>query len=129
MSEKCPEGKKQKKHDIILICLIMLVAVCMILLLKLLARSGAYVVVYEDGVKTAEYSLSEDGRYTIETDAGVNVIVVSGGAAHMESADCPDLLCVHMGEIESQGENIICLPHKLVIQIEGGEEDRGYDIK
>jgi len=32
-------------------------------------------------------------------------------------ADCPDKICVKHTNIKNAGETIICLPHKLVIEI------------
>ena len=54
----------------------------------------------------------------------MNTLVINGGKASIVSADCPDKLCVHQQEISKAGESIICLPHKLVVRIEGtGEVD------
>ncbi len=36
----------------------------------------------------------------------------------MEQADCNDHYCETMGKIKQNGESIICLPHKVVIEIE-----------
>ena len=41
-------------------------------------------------------------------------------------ADCPDKLCVHQKAVSRDGESIICLPNKVVVSIEGGE-DREMD--
>ena len=35
-------------------------------------------------------------------------------------ANCGDHTCVRTGEIFRDGETIVCLPHKLVIAVEGG---------
>jgi hypothetical protein len=47
----------------------------------------------------------------------VNTLVIEGGRARIEAADCPDKLCVKQRAISKAGESIICLPHKLVIRI------------
>jgi len=36
-------------------------------------------------------------------------------------ADCPDRLCVKQRAISKQGETIVCLPHRLIVKIEGGD--------
>lgn len=58
--------------------------------------------------------LPETGSY--------NLLVVSDGMVTMEAADCKDQICVHHKPIISERESIICLPHKLVVEMEGGEE-------
>ncbi len=40
----------------------------------------------------------------------------------METARCPDQICVRHKAISRNGENIICLPYKIVVSIEEGED-------
>ena len=39
----------------------------------------------------------------------------------MIEADCPDLICVHHKPISRQGESIVCLPHKVIVEVTGEE--------
>jgi hypothetical protein len=39
----------------------------------------------------------------------------------MTAADCPDKLCVKQRSIAKEGETIVCLPHRVVVKISGGE--------
>lgn len=91
-------------------------------------KEGARVRVTQDGEVCAEYSLSEDREVRIaEKEAGgSNVLVIKDGRAYVSEADCPDKLCVKQKSISHTGESIVCLPHKLVITITGGEE-ASYD--
>ena len=42
----------------------------------------------------------------------------------MTEADCPDHICVYMGKLTTEGGMpIICMPHRLIIEI----EDDGLD--
>ena len=82
--------------------------------------AGAWAVVTEDGRETARYPLSEERTVTLGED-DYNVLRISGGAAAVIEANCGDNTCVRMGEISREGESIVCLPHRLVIRIEGGE--------
>ena len=58
-------------------------------------------------------------EFTVETDLGNNTIYVEHGGIQVVSADCPDQICVHQGIIHDSAVPIVCLPHQLVIQIEG----------
>ena len=51
-----------------------------------------------------------------------NTLVIENGKADMISADCPDKLCVNQHAISSNGETIVCLPNKVVVEVEDGEE-------
>jgi hypothetical protein len=39
----------------------------------------------------------------------------------MEGANCPDQTCVKQGVIKDGTVPIVCLPHKVIVRIEGGE--------
>lgn len=51
--------------------------------------------------------------------AGVsyNVLCIAGGEIRMESADCRDQICVRHRPISGGGESIICLPHRLAVEV------------
>lgn len=77
------------------------------------------VAVFQDGQKTGVYSLLEDQTVFIPyEDKHYNLLFISDGEASISDADCPDGLCIKTRSIRQGGESIICLPHKLVIQIE-----------
>lgn len=48
-----------------------------------------------------------------------NLIEMENGKIRIKDADCPDKICVKTGWISEPGQSIICLPHKLIIKIEG----------
>ena len=54
----------------------------------------------------------------IQTGHGTNVLVIENGSAYMEEADCPDGYCKRQGTISRVNETIVCLPHKLVAEVE-----------
>lgn len=51
-----------------------------------------------------------------------NVILCQEGRVCVTEADCPDKICVHHKPVSAAGENIICLPHKVVIEMIGSQE-------
>ena len=53
-------------------------------------------------------------------EGGYNVLEIEGGAAAVTEADCGDLTCVNTGAISREGESIVCLPYRLVVEITGG---------
>ena len=46
------------------------------------------------------------------------------------SSDCPTQDCVHTGTITRAGQSIVCLPARIIFQLEGGapETDGGPDL-
>ena len=111
---------KPKKNDILLILGLLLAAGLMWFFLRP-GEPGAVVIVSQENGEVSRYSLSED--QTIELTGsmqGYNILVIEDGKAFISDANCGDHTCIHTGKISHEGEQIICLPHKLVIEVSGG---------
>lgn len=69
------------------------------------------------------------GKQTIEiqTEFGYNILKVHDYGIEMIDADCQDKVCLTFGFIERNGGTIICLPHRLMVEIEG-DSTRGDDV-
>lgn len=117
-----------KKRDIVLAAVLLILGVTGVLIVKYGLKSGNTAGVYIDDKLVQTIDLSVDDEYTFQTDKGSNTVEVRNGAVSMKSADCPDKVCVRMGTKNRNGETITCLPHKLVIEVHGGQEQE-VDIK
>lgn len=87
----------------------------------LLHGGGTVARVYVDGELYDTIDLTAvtvSYEKTVETRYGWNRLRVSPGAIAVEDADCPGHDCVKQGEISDGAIPIVCLPHRLVIQIE-----------
>lgn len=62
---------------------------------------------------------SRNERITIETELGNNIVKISNGKVGITDADCPDKICIKDGYIDKPGGVLVCLPHKVVIEIKG----------
>ncbi len=47
-----------------------------------------------------------------------NTAVVCDGKVYMKDADCANQICVHHPAIQKSGETIVCLPNRVVIEVE-----------
>ena len=84
-------------------------------------RDGAdTVTVKVDGKVTGTYPLAKDQK--IRINGGTNILTIKNGKAKMTDADCPDQLCVHQKAASKNHESIICLPNKVVVEVDGSEE-------
>ena len=61
--------------------------------------------------------LSQDVRHVVECEEGANTVVVQNGGVHIEDADCKGGDCMKQGVIYDQGRLLVCLPHKLIVEI------------
>ena len=70
-----------------------------------------------------EVSLSQNRTIRMETGEGYNLVEIMDGGIRVLEADCRDQLCVHQGEARDAGQTIVCLPHELVIRVQGPAGD------
>lgn len=124
-----------KKNDVFLLAGIALfsgVIFAVMALAGILRGSGGKMLVEVtiDGRLYGEFPLYEDTVVDIDEPLGHNTIVISGGQVCISEADCPDRYCVKHSAVSKIGETIICLPHKLVVEIKSygkGAADTGVD--
>ena len=108
-----------KRNDLILAAAIILIAAAILAFQFFSQSDGEHrVEVTVDGESFGTYDLSED--QTVEIN-DTNRLIIEGGEARMEWADCPDQVCVNHRSISRDGESIICLPNQVVVSIENGE--------
>ena len=107
------DRKKAALHDLLL-------AAGVLSLLLRPGGGGAWAVVSVDGQEIARYRLDQDREETIG-QGDYNILRIENGAAAVTEANCGDRTCVVMGPISREGETIVCLPHRLLIRVEGGE--------
>ena len=75
-----------------------------------------------DGKVVQEFSLDDSIQYRIEGIGGTNTLCIDEGSVWLKEADCPDRICVQTGKIRYAGQSIICLPHKVVVEIKEAED-------
>jgi len=91
-------------------------------LLRLGGNAGTTADIYIDGELYKKIDLSAVSvAYDIEinTEYGYNKIHVVNNSISVCDADCDDRVCIKQGSISDDGVPIICMPHRLVIEIEG----------
>jgi hypothetical protein len=116
-------GKKMGRQDYLFLGALLILGVALTLGIYCFSKTGSRIVVTVDGSTYGVYELDEPRRIEITLDGRVaNLLVVKDDTAYMESADCPDELCVHQGAISKSGQTIVCLPHRLVVEVTGGKE-------
>lgn len=109
-----------KKNDLILAAAVIAVAAVILAFQFFRQNDGTnLVVITVDGKVFGRYNLAEDQTVKI---GNTNRLVIENGTARMEWADCPDQICVNHRAVDKNGESIICLPNKIVVSVESGQE-------
>ena len=86
--------------------------------------------VYQDGQRIRTIDLSrvkEPYSFTVDGPAGTNTVLEEPGRICVSHADCPDQVCVMQGWISNSVIPIVCLPNRLVIQIEAENQESVID--
>ena len=103
-----------KKADIILIAALAVLGIFALLFPLLNTASGSDAVILVKNNELYRLPLNKD----TEVDLGTNVVKIENGEVSVESATCPDKVCVHQSPIKNKGEAIICVPNGVVVEVE-----------
>jgi hypothetical protein len=87
------------------------------------AAASPVAVVHDADGRTYELPLATDAELAVTTERGHNVVRVKDGACSMAEADCPTGACLRQRPITRPGEQIICLPHELWIEVVQPDQD------
>ena len=112
--------------DIILAIGLIVIGFAMSFFLAFGRDDGAQVKATVAGKPYGVYNLSEDQTITIRQGSHENVFEIKDGSARMIRANCHGHDCMQESAISRSGETIVCLPHKIVLEVTGGEED--FDV-
>ena len=114
-----------KKADIILTIGLIIIGLLMTWYFATGGTDAKTLTISTDGEIYGRYSLDENREITVNQNGHTNKIIISGGSVAMESSTCHGQDCVHSHPISLTGEQIVCLPNKVILRIEGGEPE--YD--
>ncbi|MBC2580946.1 NusG domain II-containing protein [Clostridium sp. DJ247] len=118
-----------KKWDIILIVLLICVSFIPELIFGVIMNrnyKGTYVEITLEGKFYKKIPLSEhrgEEEFNVKTKHGYNLIKIKDQSVSIIDADCPDKICEKPGFISKPGQSLVCLPHKLMVEV------KSYDNK
>lgn len=67
----------------------------------------------------ARYPLDQDRIIDVDGPLGVEKIAIEDGEVWVLDTPCKQKICVKMGRIKRVGEQIICLPNRIFIEVDG----------
>ena len=121
--------KEKVKKEALIIILVFSALLILFLVTGISQKGGSYAVVTVNGEFFGNYPLSKDADIPIIKEGiEINHLVIENGSVYMKEASCKNHICISMGRKKAKGESIVCLPNRLVIRIEGGNEEKGYDV-
>ena len=102
-----------KKGDIVIISAVLVLAVFSAAF-AFSRGGGETVTVKADNETVYTGSLYYDRTVKL---AG-NTVVIENGSVYVSDADCKNQICVNHSPITKKGGSIICLPNKVIVEIE-----------
>ena len=123
-----------KKMDIVIIAVLLILSFTPHLIFFKTSQKSSknnYAIIQVDGKIHKKIDLSKvkkSEKVNLNLPNGKNTLLIKDNSIQMDSANCNDALCVKQGNISKVGQTIICLPHKLIIEIKGDELDSKDDL-
>lgn len=123
-----------KKMDIVIIAVLLIISFTPHLIFFKTSQKSSknnYAIIKVDGKIHKKIDLSKvkkSEKVNLNLPNGKNTLLIKNNSIQMKSANCNDALCVKQGNISKVGQTIICLPHKLIIEIKGDELDSKDDL-
>jgi hypothetical protein len=121
-----------KKLDVVIIVILLVVSFIPELIFGVIldkSYNNTYAEITIDGKFYKRIPLSVhrgQENMEIKTNNGYNILIIKDNSIAIIDGDCKDKICIKSGYIKNVGESLICLPHKLMIEIKGNkarEED------
>lgn len=114
---------KFKKNDYILITVLFSFLLIICFVLHYTKEKGTIAVVYYKSKVVRTIPLDTDiKKYEVMGENGKIKIMAGNGKIKVEDENSPLHLCSKQGWIDSSTQTIVCLPNKIVIQIEDEQE-------
>ena len=120
-----PLWKRITKIDWWLIGLIVLVAIVS-LWFSIGRPAGRTLLIYEGETLAFSAPLAQDREILLHGPLGETQVKIVAGKVRVTSSPCPRKICIGMGEIQSSGDLLACVPNRVVLRIEG--EEGSYDL-
>lgn len=123
-----------KKWDIIIIVLLICLSFIPELIFGVMMGknyNGTYAEITLDGKPYKKILLSEhkgEDKIDVKTEYGYNIIEIKDGSIGIIDADCPDIICIKSGFISKPGQLLVCLPHKLMVEIKSNDTEKNIDV-
>lgn len=115
---------KMRVSDVVLIVIMLILSLSLYFIYYEYGKNneGKQVIVTLNGKEYGRYSINENKSFEVKS-SGFNKIEIKDGRVYVVDADCPDKYCINHDGISKKGESIVCLPHKLVVEVSDDEID------
>jgi hypothetical protein len=85
-------------------------------------------IVFVGDVRYGWYDLAGPARRVeVPTRIGPVTLEIGGGAARVVHSPCPNHLCIRQGTVRRAHSELICMPARLLVLLEGGDAGDAHE--
>jgi hypothetical protein len=123
-----------KKWDIILLAFLTILSFIPAIIFGVTSNrnyNSTYAEITIEGKLYKKVPLSDnmgEEELNIKTEYGYNLIKIKDRSVAIIDADCPDKICEGPGFISKPGQSLVCLPHKMMVEIKGYDNTNSDEI-
>ena len=117
-----------KKADVIIIITLLVIALGALGVTKIVNNrkyANKYVEISIKGKPYQRILINNNSfkkTIKIKTALGMNIVEIENGGVRIIDADCRDKICIKEGFKDKNGQTIVCLPNKFVVEIKGEDK-------
>ena len=126
-----PELRPNIWDALVALTVVVLAAVCVATIWFDSTDAGLQAVIVADSTEVERIALDtlkEPTERLVEANGYQLHLLLSPDGIVMTESDCPTQDCVHIGTIRRSGQSIVCLPARVIVQLEGAVQDDGPDV-
>ena len=108
-----------KKNDFISASVAIIVALVFLFISTKNRVDGNSIIVFVDNLYYSSYSLDDNKEIIIPSydNTGTLKLRIEGKMVRAVESDCKNKICINKGYISKSGDTIVCLPQRIVVQI------------
>ena len=129
--KSCPKLRPNGWDALVALAVVLLAVLCVSVTWLGSTDAGLQAVITVDGEEVdriALETLNAPTEKTVTANGYTLHLTLDASGAVMAESDCPTQDCVRTGAVHRSGQSIVCLPARVVIQLEGGAESDGPDV-
>ncbi len=69
------------------------------------------------------YPIEKNRKIEVKGPLGDTIVVIEDGKAWIEYSPCREKICMKMGKISRVGQQVVCVPNRVLVEIEGRNGD------
>jgi len=110
------------RYDIILIAGLLVVAIVGLSVVRFRTGGTSEVVISVDGEEAIRVPLSEDHLFSVDGTLGKTEIEIKDKRVRVVDSPCKRKICVQSGWIDRPYQTIICVPNRVVINLQSSKD-------